>query len=178
MMSEPKRVHPISMFIDFISDAVSMIKNFIIPFFVLIFVNSNSSIRFYAFIFLGVLLLWKAVSTVLAWRRFTYRMEEDEFRVESGVITKKKKYISLERIQTVNTSEGIFQRIFGLVRVQIETAGGTDGPEVSLTAITKAEAEQLKQSIFNRKKSLQQEEVDENGDVPHDPLTAQQPVEK
>lgn len=178
-MSEPKRVHPISMFIDFISDAVSMIKNFIIPFFVLIFVNSNSSIRFYAFIILGVLLLWKAVSTVLAWRRFTYRMEDDEFRVESGVITKKKKYISLERIQTVNTSEGIFQRIFGLVRVQIETAGGTDGPEVSLTAITKAEAEQLKQSIFNRKKSLQQEEmVDENGDLPHDPLTAQQPVEK
>ncbi|MEK3938131.1 PH domain-containing protein [Bacillus sp. FSL R5-0431] len=179
MMSEPKRVHPISMFIDFISDAVSMIKNFIIPFFVLIFVNSNSSIRFYAFIILGVLLLWKAVSTVLAWRRFTYRMEDDEFRVESGVITKKKKYISLERIQTVNTSEGIFQRIFGLVRVQIETAGGTDGPEVSLTAITKAEAEQLKQSIFNRKKSLQQEEMlDENGDVPHDPLTAQQPVEE
>lgn len=179
MMSEPKRVHPISMFIDFISDAVAMIKNFIIPFFVLIFVNSNSSIRFYAFIILGVLLLWKAVSTVLAWRRFTYRMEEDEFRVESGVITKKKKYISLERIQTVNTSEGIFQRIFGLVRVQIETAGGTDGPEVSLTAITKAEAEQLKQSIFNRKKSLRQEEmVDENGDVPHDTLTARQPVEK
>ncbi|TYS32325.1 PH domain-containing protein [Bacillus pumilus] len=179
MMSEPKRVHPISMFIDFISDAVSMIKNFIIPFFVLIFVNSNSSIRFYAFIILGVLLLWKAVSTVLAWRRFTYRMEDDEFRVESGVITKKKKYISLERIQTVNTSEGIFQRIFGLVRVQIETAGGTDGPEVSLTAITKAEAEQLKQAIFNRKKSLQQEEmVDENGDVPHDPLAKQQPVEE
>ncbi|MCY7451008.1 PH domain-containing protein [Bacillus altitudinis] len=177
MMSEPKRVHPISMFIDFISDAVSMIKNFIIPFFVLIFVNSNSSIRFYAFIILGVLLLWKAVSTVLAWRRFTYRMEDDEFRVESGVITKKKKYISLERIQTVNTSEGIFQRIFGLVRVQIETAGGTDGPEVSLTAITKAEAEQLKQSIFNRKKSLQQEEMNDENDLP-DPLTAQQPVEK
>ena len=77
------------------------------------------------------------------------------------------KYISLERIQTVNTSEGIFQRIFGLVRVQIETAGGTDGPEVSLTAITKAEAEQLKQSIFNRKKSLQEEEMtDEAGDLP------------
>lgn len=90
MMSEPKRVHPISMLIDFISDAVSMIKNFIIPFFVLIFVNSNSSIRFYAFIILGVLLLWKAVSTVLGWRRFTYRMEDDEFRVESGVITKRK----------------------------------------------------------------------------------------
>ncbi|PCK23012.1 hypothetical protein CEY02_02365 [Bacillus pumilus] len=180
MMSEPKRVHPISMFIDFISDAVSMIKNFIIPFFVLIFVNSNSSIRFYAFIILGVLLLWKAVLTVLEWRRFTYRMEDDEFRVESGVITKKKKYISLERIQTVNTSEGIFQRIFGLVRVQIETAGGTDGPEVSLTAITKAEAEQLKQSIFNRKKSLQQEgeAADEHSDVPHDHLTAQKPVEE
>ncbi|MCW1837140.1 PH domain-containing protein [Bacillus xiamenensis] len=181
MMSEPKRVHPISMFIDFISDAVSMIKNFIIPFFVLIFVNSNSSIRFYAFIILGVLLLWKAVLTVLAWRRFTYRMEDDEFRVESGVITKKKKYISFERIQTVNTSEGIFQRIFGLVRVQIETAGGTDGPEVSLTAITKAEAEQLKQSIFNRKKSLQQEEgeaFNENGEGTNEHLTVQKPMEE
>ncbi|MEI4789632.1 PH domain-containing protein [Bacillus sp. FJAT-53060] len=179
MMSEPKRVHPISMFIDFISDAVSMIKNFIIPFFVLIFVNSNSSIRFYAFIILGALLLWRAVLTLLEWRRFTYRMEDDEFRVESGVITKKKKYISLERIQTVNTSEGIFQRIFGLMRVQIETAGGTDGPEVSLTAITKAEAEQLKESIFNRKKSLQQEgeAADENSDVPHDHLTSHKPVE-
>ncbi|MDM5296999.1 PH domain-containing protein [Bacillus pumilus] len=180
MMSEPKRVHPISMFIDFISDAISLIKNIIIPFFVLVFVNSNSSIRFYVFIILGVLLLWKAVLTVLAWRKFTYRMEDDEFRVESGVITKRKKYISLERIQTVNTSEGIFQRIFGLVRVQIETAGGTDGPEVSLTAITRAEAEQLKQSIFNRKKRLQQEgaELDETGDQLQDHLTEQKWAEE
>ncbi|WP_353853757.1 PH domain-containing protein [Bacillus sp. Bos-x628] len=180
MMSEPKRVHPISMFIDFIKDAVFLIKNLIIPFFVIGFVNSNSTIRFYAFILLGLLLLWQAVSTVLEWRRFTYRLEDDEFRVESGVLTKKKKYISLERIQTVNTSEGIFQRIFGLVRVQIETAGGTDGPEVSLTAITKAEAEQLKQAIFNRKKSLQQEgeASEETGDVQHDQLFKQEPVEE
>ncbi|MFS0656917.1 PH domain-containing protein [Bacillus sp. 179-C3.3 HS] len=180
MMSEPKRVHPISMFIDFISVAVTLIKNLIIPFFVLVFVNSNASIRFYAFIALGLFLLWAAVSTVLNWKRFTYRMEEDEFRVESGIFTKKKKYISLERIQTVNTSEGIFQRMFGLVRVQIETAGGGDGPEVSLTAITKAEAEQLKEAIFHRKKSLQQEglETDDTGELLQDHLNESTPVEE
>ncbi|BBP87293.1 hypothetical protein BsIDN1_09110 [Bacillus safensis] len=40
------------------------------------------------------------------------------------------------------------------MRVQIETAGGTDGPEVSLTAITKAEAEQLKKVDFQPEEKL------------------------
>ncbi|MGE6632104.1 PH domain-containing protein [Bacillus sp. NPDC077027] len=156
MMSEPRRVHPLSMLIDFVSGAISLIKNIIVPFFFIIFVNSNLQIRFYAFIILGLLILWTAISSILEWRKFTYRIEADEFRVEAGLFMKKKKYIAIERIQSINTSEGIFQRIFGLVRLQIETAGGTGDAEVTLTAITKANADQLQKTVFNSKKALQQ----------------------
>ena len=35
----------------------------------------------------------------------------------------KKRYIPFERIQSLNYNEGVFHRIFGLVKVQVETAG-------------------------------------------------------
>lgn len=89
MMSEPKRVHPISMFIDFISDAVSMIKTSL-SLFRAYFCELEFEHSFLCIYHSWCAPLWKAVLTVLAWRRFTYRMEDDEFRIESGVITKKK----------------------------------------------------------------------------------------
>ncbi len=115
------------MFIDFISRCRIHDQKLHYPFFRAYFCELEFKYSFLCVHYSWGASFMESCFNVLAWRRFTYRMEDDEFRVESGVITKKKKYISLERIQTVNTSEGIFQRIFGLVRVQIETAGGTDG---------------------------------------------------
>ena len=77
----------------------------------------------------------------LSWLRFTYRVEDGELRIESGLFVKKKRYIPFERIQSLDFSEGILQRAFGLVKVKIETAGSSSKEaEAVLTAIKKSDA--------------------------------------
>ncbi len=92
------------------------------------------------------------VTSIIKWSKFTYRIEEDELRIEEGLINKKKRYIPIERIQTINTSAGLIQQIFKLVKLQVETASGGTEAEVSLVAITQAEAERIQQALFERKK--------------------------
>ena len=86
------------------------------------------------------------VSGIIKWKRFRYWFEEEELRIEYGLFVKKKRYIPFERIQSLNYTEGIFHRPFGLVKVKVETAGGgaTKEADAELTAITKEAAEQIK----------------------------------
>lgn len=83
-------------------------------------------------------------------------------RIEEGLINKKKRYIPIERIQTINTSAGLIQQMFKLVKLQVETASGGTEAEVSLVAITQAEAERIQQALFERKKAAE----DTGTDVP------------
>lgn len=64
-------------------------------------------------------------------------------RIEYGLFVKNKRYIPFERIQTLNYKEGILHRPFKLVRVDVETAGGSADAEVSLTAITREQASRI-----------------------------------
>lgn len=90
------------------------------------------------------------VHAFLQWLRFTYRIEDGEFRIESGVFVRKKRYIKLGRIHSIDISEGIIQRIFRLVKVNIETAGGTQADAV-LSAISKRDAERINAFISAEK---------------------------
>lgn len=139
---------------------IQTIKNIILPFFFVYIVNSNHTVRFYGAIALGVLFIWLVAASIIKWRRFTYRIEDDEFRIEEGLFVTKKRYISIDRIQTMNTSAGLVQQIFKLVKLQIETAGGGKEAEAVLSAISVEEAERIKEAVF-KKKAQRREELDE-----------------
>jgi putative membrane protein len=149
-MSEPKRLHPISAAANFFKQ----LKELIVPFLVFIvfgFKNSNWDL-FYLIGSAAVVLLVLA-GGILKWLRFTYRVEEGELRIEYGVFVRKKRYIPFERIQSLDFSEGILHRPFGLVKVKVETAGtsGTQEAEATLTAITKAEAAAIQAELTAEK---------------------------
>src|SRR5699024_9574304 len=81
------------------------------------------------------------------WLRYTYRVEEDELRIEYGIFIRKKRYISKHRIQSIDLSAGIIHRLFGLVSVQIETAGSGTDAEGSLQAVKRIEGERLRDEL-------------------------------
>ncbi|MFK4998581.1 PH domain-containing protein [Bacillus sp. N9] len=64
---------------------------------------------------------------------------------------KKKRYIPFERIQSLDFSEGIFHRPFGLVKVKVETAGGAKESEAEMSAIKKDDALAIQQLINDAK---------------------------
>ncbi|WP_145626816.1 PH domain-containing protein [Bacillus licheniformis] len=162
MMSEPRRMHPAAVILNFIKGLVETVKNFIIPFGVVIFLNQSQTVKMIAIAAAVLFFIALVVTSIIKWSKFTYRIEEDELRIEEGLINKKKRYIPIERIQTINTSAGLIQQMFKLVKLQIETASGGTEAEVSLVAITQAEAERIQQALFERKKAAE----DTGTDVP------------
>ncbi|CAH0347195.1 PH domain-containing protein [Bacillus sp. CECT 9360] len=151
-MSEPKRLHPVAA----VLSAIKMIKEALIPLVIFfVFGGSDESGWWASFelIAIPVFILLFIGYGILDWLRFTYRVEEGELRIESGIFIKKKRYIRFERIHSIDKTEGILQRLFGLVKLKVETAGSSaDLADATLSAISKDEAERINDIFHELKK--------------------------
>lgn len=91
------------------------------------------------------------VIRLLSWKRLTYQCRPETFDVHSGIFFKKSVHIPYERIQGVDQTMGIVQRILGLCDVKIDTAAGSDNQSARLPFLTKADAEALREELLTRK---------------------------
>ncbi len=139
-MSKPERLHPAAVLENLIKH-ISALVQFLIGSSVVI-ATSPLSTEWIIAIGLAGLGLY-IVFAFLSWLRFHYVIYNDELRIEQGVFSRHKTYIPLERIQSIQLSAGIVQRIFGLVKLEVQTAGSNRQAEASLSAITKAQAQEL-----------------------------------
>lgn len=175
MSNNKKRLHPATTVIE----ALKVLKGLILPLAILIFANGfniNFDIRsegFWAesftFVIFLVVFIFLLLSSLLKWITFRYWFEEQELRIEYGLLIKKKRYIPFERIQNLNYEESIFHRLFGLVKVYVETASSNDGKaEAELTAITKTAADEIEQYMkqLKRKTPLVVDDMEQVSDGP------------
>lgn len=137
-------------------------KEAIIPLLVLVFANGlNDTGKWYldylTFMIFGVLIIIFFITGLIKWKRFVYWFEDDELRIEYGLFVKKKRYIPFDRIQSLDYTEGILHRPLNLVKVKVETAGGSASlkAEAELTAITKEAADRIEMEIAEAKKRKQ-----------------------
>ena len=92
--------------------------------------------------------LLSALWGFLAWRATTYNVSGGSFRLRGGVIQKNERTIPLEHVQSVDTIQGLLQRLFGVYEVRVETAGGgASEPDASLTALDRSAVEVLRREI-------------------------------
>ncbi|WLD93659.1 PH domain-containing protein [Alkalihalobacillus sp. AL-G] len=139
-MYKPKRLHPIAAGFSFIKS----LKEWVFPIILYFFFGPGEGetmewLYFLPFIFIGLL----AVYGVLHWYRFTYSIENEDLKIEQGVFIRSKRFIPKKRIQSIDHSEGILHRPFNVVKLRIETAGGSGGAEASLSAVNKKDAQVL-----------------------------------
>lgn len=95
----------------------------------------------------GLVLLASLVEGLGGWLRYRYWVTAGELRVERGFFVRQRVAIPAERVQTVDVSAGPLQRLFGLVKVEVKTAAGT---QVVMTAITETAAERLRSALAPR----------------------------
>lgn len=138
-MSEPLRQHPVAA----ITKALEIIRGNFITIVIIIFIGGGgeqANITLYWILGTIIcLLIWGAIS----WLRFTFRIEDGELQIEQGVIIRKKLYLTSDRIQVIDISAGVVQRLFGLVAVEVKTAGSTS-KEAKISALSREKAEELK----------------------------------
>lgn len=102
---------------------------------------------------LGVLVLVMLISlgvNYLAWTRTEYFFDESgDFRLDSGVLQRNERRITLSRLQSVDTTRPLLGRVVGLSQVRIEVAGSGDS-RVLLSYLSDAEAQVLRAEIIAR----------------------------
>lgn len=100
----------------------------------------------------------------LSWRATTYDVSGGAFRLRDGVIQKNERTIPLEHVQSVDTVQGLLQRLFGVFEVRVETAGGGAGePDAALSALDRAAVEALRREIEGSRPAPVTETEEESG---------------
>ncbi len=80
----------------------------------------------------------------LAWARFTYQLDDRSLVTEGGILNRTRRVVPLDRIQQVDLQRKLRHQVLGLAVVRIDTAGAGSEPEVTLDAVSGAEAERLR----------------------------------
>src|ERR671917_1681273 len=162
MSSEARHLHPAAMLIDATKTIRRWVSAFVIPG-VALLASRGLSMQTLALILLAALVAaaFAGLWGFLSWRVTTYEVSGGAFRLRQGVLQKNERTIPLDHVQSVDTVQGIIQRLFDVVEVRIETAGGgASEPDASLAALGRPEAQALRREIEgSRRESVEAEEA-------------------
>ena len=92
--------------------------------------------------FFGISLVFTAVTSVLKYRNFRFKLDETQLVLNSGILTKDVMNIPLDRIQSVQMHQNFIQRILGITGLKIDTAGSSS-EELEIPALKRKKAESL-----------------------------------
>lgn len=105
---------------------------------------------------LGVLLLVLAVIGLglwLSWKAMRYRIDAAGVHLRTGVLSKKEKSASHDRVQSVDISLPFLPRLLGLASLVFDVAGGADS-DVTISYLKRSRAEELREEILSHLRGL------------------------
>lgn len=158
-MSDFQRQHPVAA----LSRAFGLIRGNIVTILVFLFVGAQSE----SFPFLWWTLGGFAFLLVVGfanWWRFLFKVEDGLIHIKSGIFVRKNLYLTKDRIQVIDITAGIIQGVFGLVQLDIQTAGASSRA-ASIEAITRDKAEEINRLLRQKKSGAQNQESDSTIDV-------------
>ncbi|PRR82623.1 PH domain-containing protein [Clostridium vincentii] len=137
-------------FIMIIDKTLSSFLKSILPLAIMFFSKNLQSINVFQklLIMLGIFLLI-VIYQVIKWYKNLYCIHDNVIMIKEGIIFIKRKEIPFNKIQTVDISQGIKHRIFGLAQVKVDTGNSSLKKEELSFLLKKIEAENLKENIFN-----------------------------
>ncbi|MFY0593698.1 PH domain-containing protein [Roseivirga sp.] len=99
------------------------------------------------------------IGSILTYFRFYFHLEEGAIIIDKGILQRLKTNIPFERIQTINFKQNILHQIFGVVSLEIDTAGAKKS-ELTIDALNKEDAETLRNFILAEKAQIVVQESD------------------
>jgi putative membrane protein len=152
MSSEAHKLHPAAIGVL----ALGALRDAALPIVVLLFtavagsgLDTGALERGAAYLVLGVAAA--SLAGFMRWRSTSYAVDEHGVHWQSGIVRKKQTTVPLDRIQGLDTVAGPVQRLFGVVAVHVQTAGGGAKGEVVLDAVGAEEVERLREAVRARR---------------------------
>ncbi|MGB3634319.1 MAG: PH domain-containing protein [Rubrobacteraceae bacterium] len=158
MSSEERHLHPAAMLIDAVKTLRRWIGFFAAGGAAAIF-SGGMDLSLYLILGAITVVVGSAVWGVLSWRATRYWTSGGAFHLRQGVLQKNERTIPLEHVQSVDTIQGLIQRLFRVVEVRIETAGGAmTESDASLSALDRSAADLLRQELEGARPETDEEE--------------------
>ena len=85
---------------------------------------------------LGPWFLVALIPLYFKYHTLSYRFDEEGIAMSWGVFWRREVYLTYARIQDIHLSRGLFERWLGLATIQIQTASGNAGAELSIVGLS------------------------------------------
>jgi uncharacterized protein len=99
------------------------------------------------------------VPLLLKYRTLRYRFDEDGVAMSWGQFNQRETYLNYRRIQDIQVSRGLVQRWLGLADLQLQTASGGAGAEMTIEGIRNPE--RLRDFLYERMRGAGDEHGEE-----------------
>ena len=96
------------------------------------------------------LVIGVAIATLtglMRWRSTSYGVDEHGIHFKTGIVSTKQTTVPLSRIQSLDTVAGPVQRLFGVVALHVQSAGGGSKGEIVLEALGPAAVERIRAAV-------------------------------
>ncbi len=141
---EGERLHPLGLLVGFVTG----IPQLIFPMLAALFGIRETGLGIPTIIalvlFVSLFFRW------IGWLRFRFHLDEDDIRIERGILNRTVRSIPYDRIQDVSIEEKPLARLLGLGEVKFETGSG-DGEDAKLSFVGMDRAEALRETVRARK---------------------------
>lgn len=105
------------------------------------------------YIGLSVLIALLIAHSILYYLNFFYYITNNEFVIEKGYFNKTKISVPFDKIQSVTIKQNVIQQVLNIVELEIDSPG-SNKKEISLKAMKRKDAEQLKSILMEKKDTL------------------------
>jgi len=109
--------------------------------------NNDSSTAI--LLFLSAFVIITFIATLIRFLFFRFHIKNDNFIIETGWLKKKTLSIPLENIHAVNLEQGIWQQLFKVTKLTLDSSG-SETVEAKIHALPVKKAEMLKQLLLSR----------------------------
>ncbi len=132
------------------------IKKLILPALIAVFGVGSRSSSWEIYALGGAALI--SVISIIQFKFYRYWLEDDQIRVKEGIIFRNLRQVKYNKIQNLNLIQGPLHRIFGVVKVQLESASG-GAPEAIINVVSLDAVKELQQIL------QKQDGIDETNEV-------------
>lgn len=97
---------------------------------------------------IGAMALLTALASVVTWWTTRFVIDDDELRIETGLLNRSSKRVAFRRVQSVDVIQPLAARVFGLCELRIEAGSGESG--LTLRYLARGRAYALRDFLLSR----------------------------
>ena len=124
-----------------------LLPRMLLPFVALLFTAPQQRKALVVLLLVAALAAVVSVIAIVRYLRFSYRYDERDLVIRSGVLVRNERSIPYVRIQNLDASQNVVQRMLGVTEVFVQTGGGVE-PEATLRVLPLAALDEMRTRVL------------------------------